>query len=80
MTVNYFFTYIAEVISQNGIKESCSEWIADTKNFYLYLGKTGCIFAWFKGIIKKATEYEVNCDGKVLKSQSSGKYLGIEIE
>jgi hypothetical protein len=29
---------------------------------------------------KKATEYEINCDGKVLKSQSSGKYLGIEIE
>lgn len=59
--------------------ESCSEWLVDNK-LSLHLGKTECILFGPKRNLKKASEFQINCNGHIIKSQSSIKYLGIDID
>ena len=59
--------------------ESCSEWLVDNK-LSLHLGKTECILFGPKRNLKRASEFQIQCNGHVIKSQSSIKYLGIDID
>ena len=70
-----------EFISQKLGKEleSCSEWLIDNK-LSLHLGKTECILFGPKRKLTTVTDFQITCHGHVIKSQSSIKYLGIDID
>ena len=59
--------------------ESCSEWLIDNK-LSLHLGKTECILFGPKRKLKTVTDFQIACHGHIIKSQSSVKYLGIDID
>jgi len=42
-----------------------------------FLGKTECILLWPKPKLKTITDFKVNSNGHLTKSQSSVKYIGI---
>ena len=59
--------------------ESCSKWLVDNK-LSLHLGKTECILFGPKRKLKKHKEFKIKCNDHVIKSQSTVKYLGIDID
>ena len=59
--------------------ESCSERIIDNK-LSLHLGKTECILFGSKWKLKPVIDFQIACHGHIIKSQSSVKYLGIDID
>ena len=46
----------------------------------LHLGKTECILFGSKRKLCKNTVFNINCDGNIIKSTSSVKYLGLVLE
>ena len=69
------------VISDRLGKElkSCSNWLIDNK-LSLHIGKTECILFGSKMKLCKNKVFNINCDGNIIKSTSSIKYLGLVLE
>lgn len=59
--------------------ESCSHWLVDNK-LSLHLGKTECIIFGPKRKLKQVTNFQIKCNDHVIKSQTSIKYLGLDID
>ena len=59
--------------------ETCSEWLIDNK-LSLHLGKTECILFGPKRKLKSVSEFKIKCNSHVIKSQTSIKYLGIDLD
>ena len=59
--------------------ESCRQWLIDNK-LSLNLGKTESILFGSKGKLKKAESFEVRCNGEMIKSSTSVKYLGVTLD
>jgi hypothetical protein len=57
--------------------ESCNEWLVDNK-FSAHFGKTKSILFSAKEKLKTVSDFQINCNGHVIKSHSSGKYLSID--
>ena len=56
--------------------KSCSNWLIDNK-LSLHLGKTECILFGSKMKLCKNKVVNINCDGNIIQSTSSIKYLGM---
>ena len=56
-----------------------SNWLIDNK-LSLHLGKTECILFGSKRKLCKNKVFNINCDGNIIKSTSSVKYLGLVLE
>ena len=58
---------------------SCREWLMDNK-LSLHLGKTESILFGSKNKLRKATSFEVRCNGNIIEQVKSVKYLGLQID
>jgi hypothetical protein len=69
-----------EDISQNLGKELefCSNWLVDNKPS-LYLGKTEYIIFGTKRKLRKVTNFQIQCNDHIIKSQTKLKYLHLDI-
>ena len=59
--------------------ESCREWLVNNR-LSLHLGKTESILFGSKVMLKKSRPLSVSCDGNLIKSSNSVKYLGIVLD
>jgi hypothetical protein len=57
-------------------QESCIKWLVN-KKLSLHLYKTECILFRPNRKLKTITDFQINCNGHLIKSQRNIKYLGI---
>jgi len=68
---------IADVLSFDlGV---CKQWLCDNK-LSLHVGKTECILFGSARKTNKASNFQVTCDGQLVKRVQSVKYLGIYLD
>ena len=61
------------------VLESCSSWLVDNK-LSLHLGKTECMLFGPRKKLRKITNFQVVCNGHVIKATDKVKYLGLSID
>ena len=61
------------------VLESCSSWLVDNK-LSLHLGKTECMLFGPRKTLRKITNFQVVCNGHVIKANDKVKYLGLSID
>jgi len=75
------FTYKnPEFISQNTVKHWNHVVNGLETTSFLYTWVKLNAFFWAKAKIKTITDFQNNCNGHLIKSESSIKYLGIDID
>ena len=70
-----------KVISEklSNVMTSCSNWLVENK-LSLHLGKTECIVYCSKRKLRNVNNFKIACNGHIIESTSSVKYLGVCID
>ena len=61
------------------VLESCSDWLVDNK-LSLHLGKTECLLFGPRRKLRNVEDFFIKCHDHLIKSSSSVKYLGVQID
>lgn len=54
----------------------CSKWLIGNK-LSLHMGKTECILFGSKRLLRKVKEFSLECNGHVIKTRNSVKFLDL---